>query len=64
MNKPFTLLNKDGFIWLQQIVDLLNKKQAFLSERNQKIQSFLDNPDNLDDEIETEYDDKICQNID
>ena len=64
MNKPFILLNEDV---LQQMVELLKKKQAFLSEQNQKIQSPLfDDPANLDDEIfETEeYDDKICQNID
>ena len=66
MNKPFTLINEDNLIRLQQIVELLKKKQAFLSEQNQKIQSLFDDPDNLDDEIvETEeYDDKICQNID
>ena len=66
MNKPFTLLNEIDLIRLQQIVELLKKKQAFLSEQNQKIQSLFDDPDNLDDEIvETEeYDDKICQNID
>ena len=66
MNKPFTLINEDDLIRLQQIVELLKKKQAFLSEQNQKIQSLFDDPDNLDDEIvETEeFDDKICQNID
>ncbi|XP_075253161.1 uncharacterized protein LOC142344962 [Convolutriloba macropyga] len=66
MNKPLTLLNEDDLILLQQIVELLKKKQAFLSEQNEKIQSLFDDPDNLDDEIvETEeYDDKICQNID
>ena len=66
LNKPFTLLNEDNLIQMQQIVELLRKKQAFLSEQNQKFQSLFDDPDNLDDEIvETEeYDDKICQNID
>ena len=64
-NNPFTLINEDDLIRLQQIVELLKKKQAFLSEQNKKIQSLFDDPDNLDDEIvETEeYDDKICQNI-
>ena len=51
MNKPFTLLNEDDLIRLQQIVELLKKKQVFLSEQNQKIQSLFDDPDNLDDEI-------------
>ncbi|XP_075264417.1 uncharacterized protein LOC142356375 [Convolutriloba macropyga] len=66
MNKPFTLINEDDPIRLQQIVELLKKKQAFLSEQKQKIQSLFDDPDNLDDEIvgTEEYDDKICQNID
>ena len=41
MNKPFTLLNEDDLIQLQQIVELLKKKQTFLSEKNRKIQSFL-----------------------
>ena len=66
MNKPFTLLNEDDIILLRQIVELLKKKRAFLSEQNQNIQSRFDDPDYLDGEIvETEdYDDKICQNID
>ena len=64
MNKQFNLINEDDLIRLQQIVELLKKKQAFLSEQNQKIQSLFDDPDNLDDEIDEEYDDKICQNID
>ena len=66
MNKPFTLLNEHDLIWLQQIVELLQKKQAFLSELNQKIQSLFVDPDNVDNEIvETEeYDDKIGQNND
>ena len=66
MNKLFTLLSADDLIRLQQIVEFLKKKQAFLSDQNQKIQSFFEDPDNLDDEIvETEeYDDKKCQNID
>ena len=66
MNKPFTLLNEDDLIQLQQIVELWKKKQAFLSEQKQKIQSIFDYSNNLDDKtVETEeYDDKICQNID
>ena len=66
MNKTFTLLNEDDIIRLLQIVELLKKKQPFLSEQNQKIQSLFDDPNNLDNEIvETEeYDDKICQTID
>ena len=65
MNKPFTLLKEDDPIQLQQIVELLKKKQAFLSEHNQMIQSLFYDPDNMDDEIvETEeYDDRISQNI-
>ena len=51
MNKPFTLLNEDDLIQLQKIVELLKKKQAFLSEQNQKIQSLFDDPDNLDEDI-------------
>ena len=66
MNKPFTLLNEVDLIRLQQIVELLKKKQAFLYQQNQKIQSLFDDPNNLDDEIveKEEYDDKICQKID
>ena len=66
MNKQFKLINEDDLIRLQQIVELLKKKQALLSEQNQKIQSPFDDPKNLDKEIvETEeYADKICQNID
>ena len=41
MNKPFTLLNEDDLIRLKQIVEILKKNQAFLSEQNQKIPSFL-----------------------
>ena len=66
MNQPFTLLNEDDLISLRQIVELLKKKQAFLSEQNQNIQSRFDDPDNLDEEIaeSEEYDEKICQTID
>ena len=66
MNKPFAHIKEDKLIRLQQIVELLKKKQAFLSKQNQKIQSLFDDPDILDEEIvETEkYDDKICQNVD
>ena len=66
MNKPFAHINENDLILLHQIVELLKKKQAFLSEQNQKIQSLFDDPDNLENEIvETqECDDKICQNID
>ena len=62
MNKPFTLLNEDDLIQLQQIVELLKKKQVFLSEQNQKIQSLFDDPGNSDNEVvETEEnDDKLC----
>ena len=44
MNKPITLIDEDDLIRLQQIVELLKKKQALLSEQNQKIQSLFDDP--------------------
>ena len=64
MNKPSTILFENNLIRLQHIVELLRKKQSFLSEQKKKIQSLFEDADKLDDEIvETGEYDKICQNI-
>ena len=66
MNKPPQILFENDLIRLQQIRELLEKKQSILSDQNQKIQSLFEDADNLDDKVvETEeYDDNFCQHVD